>query len=96
MKYRDILLWQTNHNMGNAAVMGLVPRMHYILLSDVLLETMTDQQIEAVFAHEIGHVKHWHMGWYIVMIATLMMLLFGSANVGTKTSSLASPGVAER
>ncbi|HEY1628279.1 MAG TPA: M48 family metallopeptidase, partial [Tepidisphaeraceae bacterium] len=77
MRYRDILLWRTNYNMGNAAVMGLVPRMRYILLSDVLLETMTDQQIEAVFAHEIGHVKHWHMGWYIVMVATLMLLIFG-------------------
>jgi STE24 endopeptidase len=77
MRYRDILLWQTNYNMGNAAVMGLVPQMRYILLSDVLLETMTDQQIEAVFAHEIGHVKHWHMGWYIVMVATLMLLIFG-------------------
>ncbi|HMB95243.1 MAG TPA: M48 family metallopeptidase [Tepidisphaeraceae bacterium] len=77
MRYRDILLWRTNHNMGNAAVMGLVPWMRYILLSDVLLETMTDQQIEAVFAHEIGHVKHWHMGWYIVLVATLMLLIFG-------------------
>src|SRR4051812_32156957 len=63
--------------MGNAAVMGLVPQMRYILLSDVLLETMTDDQIEAVFAHEIGHVKHWHMGWYVVLVATLLLLFFG-------------------
>lgn len=77
LKYRDILLWKTNHNMGNAAVMGLTARMRYILLSDVLLETMTDRQIEAVFAHEIGHVKHWHMGWYIVLITTLILMFFG-------------------
>lgn len=74
LKYRDILLWSTDNNMGNAAVMGVVPQMRYILLSDMLLETMTDQQIEAVFAHEIGHVKHWHMGWYAVLIATLVLI----------------------
>jgi STE24 endopeptidase len=85
MRYRDILLWRTNHNMGNAAVMGLLPRMRYILLSDVLLETMTDQQIEAVFAHEIGHVKHWHMGWYVVLIATIVLVIFGPAQmIGTQ------------
>lgn len=77
LRYRDILLWKTNHNMGNAAVMGLIPQVRYILLSDVLLETMTDRQIEAVFAHELGHVKHRHMVWYVVLVATLLLLLSG-------------------
>jgi Zn-dependent protease with chaperone function len=77
LKYREILLWRTNHNMGNAAVMGLLPRVRYILLSDVLLETMNEDQIEAVFAHEIGHVKHWHMGWYVVLVVTIILLFFG-------------------
>lgn len=77
MKYRDILLWQTNNNMGNAAVMGLIPRMRYILLSDMLLETMTDKQVEAVFAHEIGHVKHRHMVWYVALIVAYLLLCFG-------------------
>jgi STE24 endopeptidase len=43
----------------------------------MLLETMTDKQIEAVFAHELGHVKHRHMTWYVVLFATLMLLLAG-------------------
>jgi STE24 endopeptidase len=77
LRYRDILLWRTNNHMGNAAVMGLVPQVRYILLSDVLLETMSDRQIEAVFAHEVGHVKHWHMGWYVVLIATLILMTAG-------------------
>jgi STE24 endopeptidase len=77
LRYRDILLWRTNNAMGNALVMGLIPRMRYILLSDMLLETMNDREIEAVFAHEIGHVKHWHMGWYAVLVVTLILLCFG-------------------
>ncbi|HVT89933.1 MAG TPA: M48 family metallopeptidase [Tepidisphaeraceae bacterium] len=81
LKCRDILLWRTDNNMGNAAVMGLIPQVRYVLLSDVLLETMSDSQIEAVFAHEIGHVKHWHMGWYVVLIATIQLLCFGPGQV---------------
>jgi STE24 endopeptidase len=68
MRYRDILLWHTQNNMGNAAVMGMFPPVRYILLSDLLLERMDDEQIEAVFAHEVGHVVHRHMAWYVVVI----------------------------
>ena len=76
MRYRDILLWRTQNNMGNAAVMGIAPPVRYILLSDLLLERMDDEQIEAVFAHEVGHVVHRHMAWYVVVILifTLGML----------------------
>jgi STE24 endopeptidase len=77
LRYRDILLWRTNNAMGNALVMGLIPQMRYILLSDMLLETMNDREIEAVFAHEIGHVKHWHLGWYVVLVVTLILMCFG-------------------
>ncbi|MGA2232782.1 MAG: M48 family metallopeptidase [Tepidisphaeraceae bacterium] len=74
---RDILLWRTDHNMGNAAVMGLVPRIRYVLMSDLLLETMTDEQIEAVFAHELGHIIHRHMLWFAVFFGTMMFALVG-------------------
>ena len=77
LKYREILLWHTENNMGNAAVMGVVPQVRYILLSDLLLETMTDQQIEAVFAHEVGHVVHRHMTWYAVFLAIILGGLLG-------------------
>ena len=75
----EILLWQTNNNMGNAAVMGVVPQVRYILLSDLLLQTMTDRQIEAVFAHEAGHVVHRHIAWYgvFVVITMIVMMMLG-------------------
>lgn len=72
VKYRDILLWRTGNNVCNAAVMGLFPHVRYVLLSDVLLETMTDEQIEAVFAHEMGHVVHHHMVWYVIFFILCM------------------------
>jgi STE24 endopeptidase len=75
LKYRDILLWKTNHNLGNAAVMGIIPQVRYILMSDLLLETMSVEQIEAVFAHEVGHIVHRHMIWYLVFFKGLMLAL---------------------
>lgn len=77
MRCRQILLWRTQETMGNAAVMGFVPQVRYVLLSDLLLESMTDEQVEAVFAHEIGHVVHRHMAWYAVFIIAMAMLFAG-------------------
>jgi STE24 endopeptidase len=81
MRCREILLWQTQNNMGNAAVMGIFPRVRYVMLSDLLLQTMTDAQIEAVFAHELGHVKHRHMIWYIVFFATMSAGFFAAGTL---------------
>jgi STE24 endopeptidase len=91
LQYRDILLWRTDNNLGNAAVMGLFPRVRYILLSDVLIETMSEREIEAVFAHEIGHVKHWHMGWYIVLFATVILMCAGPIQMFADHAKFAQP-----
>ncbi len=68
LKYHDILLWDTYSAVANAAMMGLFPPVRYILLSDHLIENMPDEQIEAVFGHEIGHVKHHHILFFVVFV----------------------------
>ena len=77
VSFRDVMLWNTRHQMGNAAVMGYIPRFRYFLLSDLLLETMSDEQIEAVFAHEIGHIMHRHLFWLMATVAGLILALSG-------------------
>ncbi len=72
LAYRDILLWNTHHNVGNAAVMGILPQVRFILMTDLLVETMTDEQIEAVFAHEAGHIVHRHIAWYVVFFVIML------------------------
>jgi STE24 endopeptidase len=79
--FRDILLWKTRYQMGNAAVMGFIPYSRYILLSDLLIETMTDEQIEAVFAHEVGHVMHRHLFWTAAALGALMFAFSGPAQL---------------
>src|SRR5688572_20978462 len=75
LEFRDILIWRTENRIANALVMGIVPRFRYVLLSDLLLAEMTDEQVEAVFAHELGHVVHRHMIWYLVFLAVLVLML---------------------
>jgi len=77
LRYRNIMLWQTDFSMANAAVIGLLPGWRYVLLSDRLLETMTDSEIEAVFAHELGHIVHNHMAWFVVFFAILVLASLG-------------------
>src|SRR5665213_3260608 len=38
IRCKDVLLWRTEHCTGNAMVMGLIPQVRYILMSDLLLE----------------------------------------------------------
>jgi len=74
-------VWRTGNAMINAAVMGLVGRLRYVLLTDGLLELMPRDQVVAVMAHEIGHVRRHHLPWMLVMMITVMglaVLLVGS------------------
>ncbi|MHC5109676.1 MAG: M48 family metallopeptidase [Planctomycetota bacterium] len=66
LRCRDILVWKSDGMMINAAVMGLVPRVRYVMLSDALLETMSDDQVEAVFGHEAGHICRRHIQLFLV------------------------------
>lgn len=66
LRFRDILLWKSDGLMINAAVMGLIPSVRYVLLSDALLSSMSERQVEAVFGHEAGHVRHRHIQYFLV------------------------------
>ncbi len=66
LRFRDILLWKSDGVMINAAVMGVFAPVRYVLLSDALLSGMTPGQVEAVFGHEAGHIRHRHITHFLV------------------------------
>ncbi len=76
LTYRRILIWESDGMVVNAAVMGIIRPVRYILLSDGLLEMMDDRKIEAVFGHEAGHIKCRHIHFFL-LFAVLSMLLVG-------------------
>ena len=68
VKTRELLLWNTNGTMFNAAVMGLIGPLRYVMITDALLESLPEPEVRAVMAHEIGHVRRHHMPWLVVCL----------------------------
>jgi len=58
---------------ANAAVVGL-GRERRILIGDTLLDLCSHEEIEAVFAHELGHVVL-HHGWKLIGIAAAFSVI---------------------
>lgn len=74
LRCRDILVWRTaGGRIANACIAGLWHKTRFIFLTDRLLWCLTPQETEAVFAHEIGHVKHRHMLYYLWFTANYVL-----------------------
>lgn len=65
----QLLLWRTQGLQVNAAVIGLLAPLRFIMLTDALLETVPRPQVEAVMAHEIAHIRGHHMFWMMCSAA---------------------------
>ena len=74
-RYSNVLVWNTRHLMANALVTGFIPWIRYVVLTDKLIDELTPEEIEAVFGHEVGHVKHHHLFFYLVFFLTSFILL---------------------
>ena len=72
---RNLLLWRTFGGMINAAVMGVIAPLRYILLTDALLERVPAEEVEAVMAHELAHVRRHHIFWLVAIAWQLAWLL---------------------
>ncbi|MFI4897741.1 MAG: M48 family metallopeptidase [Phycisphaerales bacterium JB059] len=75
VRVRELLLWRTGGVMINGAVIGLLPGLRYVVLTDGLLEALEPEQVQAVAAHEVGHVKRRHMFWLACSVLGVVMLL---------------------
>jgi Zn-dependent protease with chaperone function len=81
MRYTDILYWPIfGGRMITAGVMGLVNRFRYLLVTQGLLQFLNPEEIDAVIAHEIGHVKKKHLQFYLLFFAGYLLVSFASAD----------------
>ena len=67
IKYKDIVIWQTE-SVANAAVAGIAPWSRQIFLTKALLKHFSDDEIEAIVAHEFGHVRYKHILTYLMFL----------------------------
>ncbi len=74
--YRDILYWPIfGGRMITAGVMGVVARFRYILVTDALFEYLNQDEVDCVIAHEIGHVKKYHLIFYLAIFISFQIIL---------------------
>ncbi|MCP4689377.1 MAG: M48 family metalloprotease, partial [Desulfobacterales bacterium] len=74
MPYANILYWPIfGGGMITAGVMGLVKRFRYILVTRGLLNLLEPEEIDAVIAHEIGHVKKNHLLYYLFFLTGFLL-----------------------
>ncbi|MGD9974402.1 MAG: M48 family metalloprotease [Desulfatirhabdiaceae bacterium] len=73
----EIMYWPIfGGQMITAGVMGLVRRFRYLLVTRSLLQVLSPDEIEAVVAHEIGHIKKKHLLFYLFFFAGYMVISF--------------------
>ena len=73
--FADILYWPIFGNrMITAGVMGLIKKFRYILVTKSLLSILETDEVEAVIAHEAGHIKKNHLVFYLLFFLGYMLL----------------------
>ncbi|MBC2715677.1 MAG: M48 family metalloprotease [Desulfobacteraceae bacterium] len=77
MPYRDIMVWPLfGGRMITAGVMGLIRQFRYILVTPALMRHLDPSEIDAVIAHEIGHIKKNHLSFYLAFFAGYLVVTF--------------------
>ena len=77
MPYRDIMVWPLfGGRMITAGVMGLIRQFRYILVTPALMRHLDPTELDAVIAHEIGHIKKNHLVFYLVFFAGYLVVTF--------------------
>lgn len=80
VRVRDLLVWRTHSSMLNGAVLGVVPRWRYVLLTDALLEQLPADQVEAVMAHEVAHARRHHLPWLMLIVVVAVGLAWSAGS----------------
>ena len=77
LDYANILYWPIfGGKMITAGVMGLIKKFRYILVTPSLLKLLEPEEVDAVIAHEIGHIKKKHLLFYLVFFVGYMLLSY--------------------
>ena len=66
--YSEIYTWPLfEGQVLTAGIMGIVPKLRYLMVTPALVEILSEDELDSVLAHEIGHVKHLHLVLYIAL-----------------------------
>jgi len=72
---REIVLLPGSGGLSfTAGVMGVLRYCRYLLVTDGLLGILDDDELSAVLAHEMGHVKERHLLFYLLFLLGYLVL----------------------
>ena len=74
-RYAGMRKWLLFPQMVTAGIIGIFPRFRYVLFTEKALEKLSEEELEAVLAHEIAHSAHYHLLFYPFIILGLPTLL---------------------
>jgi len=84
LRLGGLYVWETgSRSFTTAFVIGLVPGLRYVFFTDALLRRFSEDEIVAVFAHEMGHVRHRHLWWLFAFILSFSLLLLSAESLAT-------------
>ncbi len=88
---REIYVWNTrSRHIATAFVIGLVGPLRYVFITDALMRELSDEEMEAVFAHELGHAHHNHLWWLLAGLFTISIVMLGVATLVGQLPALLS------
>ncbi len=61
--------------VANAAQLGTLPGLRYVLLTDYLLDHLPPREVDAVVAHELGHARRHHIAAKLAAVAAVWVVL---------------------
>ena len=92
--YRNILQWPIfGGRMITAGVMGLAGRFRYFLVTRALLQHLSGEELDAVIAHEIGHVRKKHLFFYIFFFIGYTVIVYSLLDVFMSALLFSKPGI---
>lgn len=75
--FANIVYWPVlGGRMITAGVMGLIRPFRYLLITEALLAYLSPDEVDAVVAHEIGHVRKKHLQFYLFFFTGYMILSY--------------------
>ncbi len=66
-RFSRVYLWEPGGGgVQNAAAVGMFPPFRYLFLTPALIRNMPGPELDSVILHELGHVRHRHLLFYLV------------------------------
>jgi Zn-dependent protease with chaperone function len=82
IKIRDFLIWEVGRRpFVNALLIGIFPFNRFVIFTDSLIKNLSDDEITAVFSHEVGHAKFNHLLILLLFTVAYLSILFTLSSI---------------